>query len=99
MTTEPPVTIGRGLLVTSGAIGSALGVAVLYLLLPAGGAAPSASPDGDVVDRLVAHPVVTIADEPAATGSTLATVVASTVQRSTTRCSPCRRPTRPARCW
>ncbi len=43
-TSEPPVTIGRGLLVTSGAIGSALGVAVLYLLLPAGIATPSASP-------------------------------------------------------
>lgn len=43
-TSEPPVTIGRGLLITSGAIGSALGVAVLYLLLPAGIATPSASP-------------------------------------------------------
>ncbi len=43
-TSEPPVTLGRGLLITSGAIGSALGVAVLYLLLPAGIATPSASP-------------------------------------------------------
>lgn len=41
---EPPVHIGRGLLVTSGAIGSALGVAVLYLLAPAGGTTPHAAP-------------------------------------------------------
>ncbi|MFN8021844.1 MAG: PDZ domain-containing protein [Acidimicrobiales bacterium] len=41
---EPPVHIGRGLLVTSGAIGSALGVAVLYLLAPTGGGTPHAGP-------------------------------------------------------
>jgi hypothetical protein len=41
---EPPVAIGRGLLVTTGAIGSALGVAVLWLLSPMGASAPSASP-------------------------------------------------------
>ncbi len=41
---EPPIAIGRGLLVTTGAIGSALGVAVLWLLSPMSGATPSASP-------------------------------------------------------
>ncbi|MEZ5251091.1 MAG: hypothetical protein R2713_18285 [Ilumatobacteraceae bacterium] len=41
---EPPVAVGRGLLVTTGAIGSALGVAVLYLMLPTGAGGPTASP-------------------------------------------------------
>jgi membrane-associated protease RseP (regulator of RpoE activity) len=42
---EPPVAIGRGLMVTTGAIGCVLGVAVLWLLTPMGsGLAPSASP-------------------------------------------------------
>lgn len=42
---EPPVAIGRGLTVTTGAIGCVLGVAVLWLLTPVGGSlAPSASP-------------------------------------------------------
>jgi membrane-associated protease RseP (regulator of RpoE activity) len=41
---EPPVAIGRGLMVATGAIGSVLGVAVLWLLAPAGAPAPSASP-------------------------------------------------------
>lgn len=42
---EPPVAIGRGLLVTTGAIGSVLGIAVLWLLVPIGGGlAPSAAP-------------------------------------------------------
>ena len=41
---EPPVAIGRGLLVTTGAIGSVLGVAVLWLLSPMSGSAPTASP-------------------------------------------------------
>jgi membrane-associated protease RseP (regulator of RpoE activity) len=43
--TEPPVAIGRGLLVTTGAIGCVLGIAVLWLLVPIGGGlAPTASP-------------------------------------------------------
>ncbi|MFM2072862.1 MAG: hypothetical protein RLZZ623_3126 [Actinomycetota bacterium] len=43
--TEPPVAIGRGLMVTTGAIGCALGVAVLWLLTPIGGGlTPTASP-------------------------------------------------------
>ena len=43
--TEPPVVIGRGLLVTTGAIGCVLGIAVLLLLVPIGGGlAPTASP-------------------------------------------------------
>ncbi len=43
--TEPPLVLGRGLLVTSGVIGCALGLAVLLLLVPIGGGlAPSAEP-------------------------------------------------------
>ncbi len=34
---EPPMAIGRGLMVTTGAIGCVLGVAVLWLLTPMGG--------------------------------------------------------------
>jgi hypothetical protein len=63
--TEPPVTIGRGLLVTSGAIGSALGVAVLYLLLPAGAPSPSASPTVTSSVASLRPPAVTVAEEPA----------------------------------
>lgn len=61
--TEPPVAIGRGLLVTSGAIGSALGVAVLYLMLPTGAGTPSAGPAATssfAAERTAA--VVTLAD-------------------------------------
>ncbi len=64
-TSEPPVTIGRGLLVTSGAIGSALGVAVLYLLLPAGAPSPSASPSVTSSVASLRPTVVTFAEEPA----------------------------------
>jgi hypothetical protein len=43
MLSEPPVAIGRGLLVTTGAIGCVLGIAVLWLLVPIGGGlAPTA---------------------------------------------------------
>ena len=42
---EPPVAIGRGLLVTTGAMGCVLGIAVLWLLVPIGGGlAPTAAP-------------------------------------------------------
>jgi hypothetical protein len=61
--TEPPVALGRGLLVTSGAIGSALGIAVLYLMLPAGGSSPTASPVATTSSAL-RTPVVTLADPP-----------------------------------
>lgn len=45
MLSEPPVAIGRGLLITTGAIGCVLGVAVLWLLVPIGGGlAPTAGP-------------------------------------------------------
>jgi PDZ domain len=45
MLNEPPVAIGRGLLITTGAIGCVLGVAVLWLLVPIGGGlAPTAGP-------------------------------------------------------
>ena len=41
---EPPIALGRGLLVTTGAIGCALGLAILWMLLPVGGGAPVADP-------------------------------------------------------
>jgi hypothetical protein len=45
MLNEPPMAIGRGLLITTGAIGCVLGVAVLWLLVPIGGGlAPNAGP-------------------------------------------------------
>lgn len=71
VTSEPPVTIGRGLLVTSGAIGSALGVAVLYLLLPAGAPSPSASPTVTSSVASLRPSIVTLADEPAVTSMLL----------------------------
>jgi S1-C subfamily serine protease len=41
---EPPITIGRGLLVTTGAIGGLLSLAVLWAMLPSGGRGGLASP-------------------------------------------------------
>ena len=34
---EPPIALGRGLLVTTGAIGCAIGLAILWMLFPVGG--------------------------------------------------------------
>jgi S1-C subfamily serine protease len=42
--TEPPITIGRGLLVTTGAIGGLLSLAVLWAMLPSTGRGGIASP-------------------------------------------------------
>ena len=46
---EPPLVVGRGLLVATGAIGSVLGLAVLWMLVPAGldssRSGPAAGPD------------------------------------------------------
>lgn len=44
--TEPSVVLGRGLLVTTGTIGCALGLAILWMLLPVGGSGstPTAEP-------------------------------------------------------
>ena len=50
--TEPPVAIGRGLLVTTGAIGCMLGIAVLWLLVPVGG---GLAPIGGTHRDLVVH--------------------------------------------
>lgn len=63
---EPPVTIGRGLLVTSGAIGSALGVAVLYLMLPTAAGTPSARPTATSSFLTERAAVVTVVDDTAA---------------------------------
>ena len=42
--TEPPITIGRGLLVTTGAIGGLLSLAVLWAMLPSAGRGGDAAP-------------------------------------------------------
>ena len=42
--TEPPLAIGRGLLVTTGAIGGLLAIAVLWAMLPSAGRGGSAAP-------------------------------------------------------
>ncbi len=42
--TEPPITIGRGLLVTTGAIGGLLSLAVLWAMLPSAGRGGQAAP-------------------------------------------------------
>jgi S1-C subfamily serine protease len=42
--TEPPLTIGRGLLITTGAIGGLLSLAVLWAMLPSAGRGGFASP-------------------------------------------------------
>jgi S1-C subfamily serine protease len=42
--TEPPLTIGRGLLITTGAIGGLLSLAVLWAMLPSAGRGGTAEP-------------------------------------------------------
>ncbi len=42
--TEPPITIGRGLLITTGAIGGLLSIAVLWAMLPSAGRGGTAAP-------------------------------------------------------
>jgi S1-C subfamily serine protease len=42
--TEPPITIGRGLLITTGAIGGLLSIAVLWAMLPSAGRGGFAAP-------------------------------------------------------
>lgn len=42
--TEPPITIGRGLLLTTGAIGGLLSLAVLWAMLPSAGRGDEAAP-------------------------------------------------------
>jgi S1-C subfamily serine protease len=44
MQTEPPITIGRGLLLTTGAIGGLLSLAVLWAMLPSAGRGGVAAP-------------------------------------------------------
>jgi S1-C subfamily serine protease len=49
---EPPLVLGRGLMITTGAIGCALGLAILWLMVPSrGGLAPSASASSSVTLR------------------------------------------------
>jgi hypothetical protein len=42
--TEPPLTIGRGLLITTGAIGGLLSLAILWAMLPSAGRGSSSAP-------------------------------------------------------
>ena len=62
--TEPPLAIGRGLLITTGAIGGLLSIAVLWAMLPSAGHGGSAAPT--VVNSTansVSGPVVTVRPE------------------------------------
>ena len=59
--TEPPLTIGRGLLITTGAIGGLLSLAVLWAMLPSAGRGGTAEPTVVVsTANSRAVPIVTI---------------------------------------
>ena len=74
---EPPVAIGRGLLVTTGAIGCVLGIAVLWLLMPIGGGlAPSAAPTATSSFVTLAPRITAGPDEPLRTDLRSDTTVA-----------------------
>jgi len=61
--TEPPITIGRGLLLTTGAIGGLLSLAVLWAMLPSAGRGGVASP-AVVTSRANDLPVTVITARP-----------------------------------
>ncbi|MEI6402579.1 MAG: PDZ domain-containing protein [Actinomycetota bacterium] len=92
---EPPLVVGRGLLAATGAIGTVLGLTVLWMLVPAGFDSgrdqPTAGPD--VTRSVQALAVVTTATPPAdgATGSdssaSVATLPAESVPPNTLRLS------------
>ena len=72
---EPPLTIGRGLLVTTGAVGGLLALAVLWAMLPTGaGGGPQAISTEPV--RTTRHAVSTVRD--ATSSSDSATFAATT---------------------
>jgi hypothetical protein len=92
---EPPLVVGRGLLAATGAIGTVLGLTVLWMLVPAGfdsaRSQPTAGPD--VTRSVQALAAVTTAAPPAdgATGSgdsaSVATLPAESVPPNTLRLS------------
>src|SRR5438128_2215925 len=95
--TEPPLSIGRGLLVTSGAIGGLLALAVLWAMLPTNAGGNAGGSTTDVVRTLrstTSAAVRTSTSEPASdlsSGGTrttvttpLTTVRPATTQRATT---------------
>ncbi|MEK7422485.1 MAG: PDZ domain-containing protein [Actinomycetota bacterium] len=80
--TEPPVAIGRGLLVTTGAIGCALGAAVLWMLTPMGGGLASTS------SPIATSSVTTARIAGITTTSTHAAVTATETVQTTTALLP-----------
>src|SRR4051794_7587457 len=80
--TEPPLTIGRGLLVTTGAIGGILALAVLWAMLPtAAGGGPNAVSTESL--RTVRQAVSSVRDTGAGSSAT-ATLAATTLSPTTT---------------
>jgi|GEM_PF-988636 len=66
--TEPPIALGRGLMITTGAIGCVLGLAILWLLVPTNGDAPIAGTTELVRARASAvEPAATATDDLRAT--------------------------------
>jgi putative serine protease PepD len=79
--TEPPLALGRGLMVATGAIGGLLAVAVLWAMLPASSDAPSAAA---TVSRLTTtREVVATTRSIATVRSSLTTTQATSTPRST----------------
>ncbi len=76
---EPPVALGRGLLVATSMVGCALGVAILWLLVPAGGDAPVA----DVAGSARPPATATRPTEPAAADRSDGGVRSTTAAEST----------------
>ncbi len=82
--TEPPITIGRGLLLTTGAIGGLLSLAVLWAMLPSAGRGGLASPTV-VVSTANDAPTAVITARP---DTLVATSIDGRVPPTTLRTSP-----------
>ncbi len=82
--TEPPITIGRGLLLTTGAIGGLLSLAVLWAMLPSAGRGGLASPTV-VVSTANDGPTAVITARP---DTLVATSIDERVPPTTLRTSP-----------
>lgn len=97
---EPPLTIGRGLLATTGAIGGLLAIAVLWAMLPGGGGG-GVTALSTVTIRLTSDDIdvsslaaTTVATSPATTATTPATPsTAPATTPSTPRTTPSTPPT------
>jgi len=81
---EPPITIGRGLLLTTGAIGGLLSLAVLWAMLPSAGRGDEAAPTA-VTSRANDLPATIITARPNTFVAT--TLIESTLPVTTLRAS------------